>query len=134
MILRWFYDYIITATNYKMTVDGFSGDTGNSLQSPKPAYYQSGMQFSTYDRDNDNWAENNCATMFGGGGFWYNNCWYTSPNAAYNTLIVWDVQPSGMECNNNHCQMGIVRLMIKELSSVTGGDQWSTLTQQNSEL
>ncbi|XP_064634718.1 fibrinogen gamma chain-like isoform X2 [Lineus longissimus] len=32
-----------------------------------------GMPFTTYDNDQDNWANGNCANEFGGG-WWYNNC------------------------------------------------------------
>lgn len=43
------------------------GNTGDALGS------HSGLQFSTYDQDNDDFSEGHCAQS-GGGGWWYHNC------------------------------------------------------------
>jgi len=52
---------------YTLTARGFrDGGIGNSLR------YHSGRPFSTYDRDNDAWA-NNCASYFHGA-WWYGAC------------------------------------------------------------
>ena len=65
---------------YRLEMSGYSGDAGDSLQWEGDKfsdgkfgfYYQNGMKFSTYDRENDkctcNCAENN------GGGWWYKSC------------------------------------------------------------
>ena len=54
-----------SSTNYTLTIDGWSGDTGYD-----PMEYHNGRQFSTYDADNDGWVGDNCASVFGGG-FWF---------------------------------------------------------------
>ena len=52
-----------------------------------------GMQFSTYDKDNDNFASVQCAVMFKGG-WWHNACHKSSLNGLYGDTafgqgIVW---------------------------------------------
>ena len=42
-----------------------------------------GMQFSTWDRDNDNWGNGNCVTHYGGHGWWYNSCFNCKLNGPY---------------------------------------------------
>ncbi|VDI21423.1 ficolin [Mytilus galloprovincialis] len=63
------------SSNYPLTVVGYSGDAGNSMQ------VANGMKFSTHDVDNDG-APGSCAKSFKGG-FWYNNCHYANPNGEY---------------------------------------------------
>jgi len=68
---------------YRLEVSGYSGDAGDSLQYEGEyngdgffgSYYHNGMKFTTYDQDNDHntW---NCASSRGGG-WWYNNCYWT---------------------------------------------------------
>ena len=56
-----------SSTNYKLTVGGWSGDTG------KDAWlFSNGLQFSTYDADHDTYS-GNCANVYGGG-FWFGYC------------------------------------------------------------
>ena len=45
-----------STTEYTITVEGYSGDAGESL-----AYCHNGMKFSTQDRDNDQFIGGNCA-------------------------------------------------------------------------
>ena len=63
------------ATNYTLRVSGFSGNVGDSLSS------HSDFPFSTYDRDNDNYA-GNCAELFKGG-WWYTACHSSNLNGLY---------------------------------------------------
>jgi len=61
---------------YTLTARGFrDGGIGNSLS------YHSGRPFSTYDRDNDAWA-NNCASYFHGA-WWYGACHHSNLNGKY---------------------------------------------------
>jgi len=64
------------AHKYTLTARGFrDGGIGNSLR------YHSGRPFSTYDRDNDAWA-NNCASYFHGA-WWYGACHHSNLNGRY---------------------------------------------------
>jgi len=65
---------------YRLNVNGYSGDAGDALQFEGDyngngcvgCYYHDGMNFTTYDQDND-LSDGNCAPTRGGG-WWYNNC------------------------------------------------------------
>ena len=63
--------------NYVLTVDGYSGDAGDSLS------YHDGLQFSTKDRDNDKWPYS-CSQSWKGG-WWYKTCLKTNLNGLYST-------------------------------------------------
>ena len=52
--------------NYRMGVSGYTGTAGDALS------YNSGSEFTTYDRDNDR-VSHNCA-VYNGGGSWYSHC------------------------------------------------------------
>ena len=41
-----------------------------------------GQNFSTIDRDNDNWHDS-CSQLFGGSGWWRNACHYSDLNGIY---------------------------------------------------
>ena len=73
------------------------------------------MGFSTYDQDNDNNANMNCAQMYGGG-WWYNDCSGTSLNGDFPTTMIWS-SPEFLAFNPvTSCEM-----MIKEISSPDSG-------------
>jgi len=55
------------SSNYTLHMSGYSGDGGDGFG------YHNGMMFTTYDRDNDKWSSNNCAS-YDGAGFWYKSC------------------------------------------------------------
>ena len=61
------------ANNYTLRVASYSGNAGDSMS------YHNGMMFSTYDRDNDNLNDVDCAQKYAGG-FWYNSCYYAGVN------------------------------------------------------
>ena len=65
-----------STTDYKLTVSGHSGTAPDSLS------WHSGMKFSTYDRDKDNWPGGNCAVNHRGA-FWYNKCYRVNINGKY---------------------------------------------------
>ena len=60
--------------NYRMYVSGYSGDASDSFSS------NSGTEFSTYDRDNDQ-VTYNCA-VHTAGGFWHRRCTSADVNSA----------------------------------------------------
>ena len=73
-----FYDVFSVgdaSTNYRLTVSGFTGNCGDSLE------YHNGRMFTTTDRDNDASTES-CAQKFKGG-FWYNTCRHANPTGRY---------------------------------------------------
>jgi len=82
--LSWYWaEYIRFAVhdelrNYQIQVSGFSGNVGGDAFGS-----QSGMMFTTYDRDNDPWKASkygdNCA-VYNGAGFWHNACTACSVN------------------------------------------------------
>ncbi|XP_044193612.1 microfibril-associated glycoprotein 4-like [Thunnus albacares] len=62
---------------YRLHVSGFTdGGAGDSLS------YHSGQKFTTFDKDQDNWADGNCARDRLGA-FWYNDCHDANPNGVY---------------------------------------------------
>ena len=64
------------STEYILTVGGYSGTAGNSLD------HHNGSRFSTRDNDNDAWSGINCAQEFTGA-WWYNACAYSNLNGRY---------------------------------------------------
>ena len=69
------------STEYILTVGGYSGTAGNSLNTGN-RYSHNGMRFSTRDNDNDKYGGVNCAQSFTGG-WWYNHCYYSNLNGRY---------------------------------------------------
>src|SRR6218665_1675515 len=59
---------------YTIHVSGFVGDAGDQFNYMNPNGTQNGMNFTTWDSDNDRASEINCAAATGKGGWWYNNC------------------------------------------------------------
>ncbi|XP_061185772.1 ficolin-2-like [Saccostrea echinata] len=60
---------------YRLHTSGYSGNAGNSLE------YHDGMDFSTYDKDNDLW-QYNCG-LARRGGWWYRSCHKSNLNGEY---------------------------------------------------
>ncbi|KAL5012387.1 hypothetical protein ScPMuIL_010938 [Solemya velum] len=73
-----FFDVAGSASNYGLTVSGYSGTAGDSLSD------HSGTDFSTHDSDNDPISGQNCAQDYKGG-WWYtnNNCHVSNLNGLY---------------------------------------------------
>jgi Fibrinogen beta and gamma chains, C-terminal globular domain len=88
-------------TNYRMYVSGYSGNATDSFT------YQSGMIFTTKDRDNDLWG-NNCA-VYEGGGFWYKDCAMANVAAEIGTGndFCWHNLPTGSSWQLSLSQMWI---------------------------
>nr|XP_019966000.1 PREDICTED: microfibril-associated glycoprotein 4-like [Paralichthys olivaceus] len=61
---------------YRLSVSGFTnGPAGDALA------YSNGMNFTTFDRDQDYWYDN-CAKRYLGA-FWYRDCHQANPNGVY---------------------------------------------------
>ena len=45
------------SSNYKMTVSGYHGNGGDSFITKHGDYTRNGMQFSTFDQDNDQYSK-----------------------------------------------------------------------------
>ena len=70
--------------NYRLSISGFTGITPTD---PFTTHNINGLQFTTYDRDNDEWSSNNCAVKGHGstapGGWWYSRCFHINLNYNY---------------------------------------------------
>ncbi|CAG5126900.1 unnamed protein product [Candidula unifasciata] len=60
---------------YAITISGYSGNVYDSLS------FHNGNKFSTFDRDNDRWADN-CARLYHGA-WWYGDCYHSNLNGAW---------------------------------------------------
>jgi len=90
------------ASNYVLSVGGYSGDAGDAMTAPAQArWVADGEMFSTQDRDNDDWVGISCATA-DTNGWWYGQCTACSLNHVTGFSIwttggpVYDVQASRM--------------------------------------
>ena len=73
--------------NYRLNISGF---TGISPYDPTTTTF--GQQFTTYDRDNDQWNNGNCALHGHGGqsgGWWHSDCNRINLNYNYNHTGRW---------------------------------------------
>ena len=78
-------------------MSGFLGNAGFDAFG-----YSTGMMFTTYDRDNDQWAHsdpiynNNCAVVHGSG-FWYKGCAHCRVNSVRGVSgdFAWSYLPGG---------------------------------------
>ncbi|XP_033643308.1 microfibril-associated glycoprotein 4-like [Asterias rubens] len=70
--------FTVTGDLYTLTAEDFdeSSTAGDGLA------YQTGMDFTTIDRDNDEASGGNCAEWMRGG-FWFNYCHTANPNGPY---------------------------------------------------
>ncbi|ESO01715.1 hypothetical protein HELRODRAFT_81646 [Helobdella robusta] len=72
---------------YSLVVFGYSGDNEDVLNSPYNALMiQNGMQFTTFDKDNDLAPTENCAAGSYGGN-WYKNCYLINLNGVYGSSL-----------------------------------------------
>ena len=66
------------ANFYRILVSGYSGDSGDVMNSGCGEGVANGMNFTTFDRDNDR-KDYNCAQVYGGG-WWHNACFCLNLN------------------------------------------------------
>ncbi|XP_045625344.1 tenascin-N [Procambarus clarkii] len=64
---------------YELSVGGYneSSTGGDAME------YHNGMDFTTYDSDNDGATGGSCSEWSGGGGWWFNFCYYSNPTGIY---------------------------------------------------
>ena len=67
---------------YRLHVTGYSGTAGDSFGE------HAGMQFSTFDSDNDKYGGGSCA-IWCKGGWWYTYCYDVDLNGPYNEGVTW---------------------------------------------
>ena len=60
-----------SSVNYKLHISGYSGTAGDSFTT---GVNINGMQFSTKDRDNDQWRGGSCSHKWRANGWWFNSC------------------------------------------------------------
>jgi ficolin len=65
-----------SSRKYTLIIGGYSGDAGDSMA------WQNGMNFTTFDEDNDRHSSINCAITFKGA-WWYNHCHHSNLNGRY---------------------------------------------------
>ncbi|XP_078575691.1 uncharacterized protein LOC144861593, partial [Branchiostoma floridae x Branchiostoma japonicum] len=73
-------------SKYTATIDGYSGDAGDSLDPSDQGgrYSINNTQFSTMDQDNDGVISTDCAGRYGQGGWWYTpGCGWVMLNGQY---------------------------------------------------
>ncbi|XP_035698399.1 uncharacterized protein LOC118431370 [Branchiostoma floridae] len=72
-------------SDYRVSISDYSGDAGDSLTSGGNRFDINGIRFSTSDNDNNPNTRTNCASSFGGGGWWFpDSCGYAFVNGRYN--------------------------------------------------
>jgi len=90
---------------YRLSVSGFSGDTGDALAAPAhSASTGNGMKFTAPGQDNDNDPNGQCAN--GTKGWWFNYCSRSSLNSWQAT--VWNAYTTEMSSN-----VVFSRIMVK---------------------
>ena len=72
--------------NYTLNVTDYDWDS----TLPDEMWYNNGMMFTSYDRDNDKWSGGNCARDRKGG-WWYDHCSHVNPTGLYLCGCVCDV-------------------------------------------
>ncbi|CAL4080395.1 unnamed protein product [Meganyctiphanes norvegica] len=62
---------------YMMSIGLYEGTIGDAMK------YHNGQGFSTIDQDNDDAYDEDCAAIWGGGGWWYRDCYTACLTAPY---------------------------------------------------
>ena len=89
---------------YRLTIGGAKGSTGKDCMA-----FHNGMQFSTYDQDNDK-RNSNCAYGVQGA-WWYNSCYHANLNGPHNP-------PSWLGVGKRWAKIKMYSGIWQELSSV----------------
>jgi len=104
------------ASHYKLQVSGYSGNAGDSLSNitVEPLTIQNGMNFLTYDADNDMNDGGSCSALYNNAGWWFNSCLMSCLTGNYNTkAFAW--QPLQTYGNQSQGRLRAARMMIRSL-------------------
>ena len=75
------------STNYTLKLDNFNSSASSAVANQDECksnfLMNANQEFSTFERDNDLYINKHCAQMFGGAGYWYDDCTRVSPNVEY---------------------------------------------------
>ena len=74
------FQVLDASTMYQLNVTEYSGDATDSLINHIESHQ--GRKFTTKDRDNDLWSNNNCAIRYHGA-WWYHSCHRANLNGQY---------------------------------------------------
>ena len=94
-----------SGTNYRLNIAGYTGTAGDSLT------YSNGIQFSTKDRDNDQWGAN-CANDRHGA-WWYKSCGYSNLNGLYRSGLVGDQGVRWLHFLNNDISLRYSQMKLR---------------------
>ena len=99
------------AHNYKNPLYGYSGDNGDTMRvTDSTIWYNNGMNFSTYDYENDQSFFTACASSHKGG-WWYNDCADANFNGEYGVFYYWCPVSTGPTM-----YLTMSRMMIKNVA------------------
>ena len=106
---------------YRLTIGGGQGDGGDGMA------YQNGMQFSTFDADNDNNGDN-CAYK-AQGGWWYNTCYRANLNGPHTIPSLPGVHQKWGRLiwidnvdSDTYSYIPSVEMKVREKTCITAGD------------
>ena len=94
-----------SGTNYRLSIAGYTGTAGDSLTR------HNGMQFSTKDRDNDQW-NGNCAND-DQGAWWHESCGDSNLNGLYRSGLVGSQGIWWRNITNNNISLKFARMKLR---------------------
>ena len=100
---------------YRLHVSGYSGDAGDSMSNITlgTQKQQNGMNFSSYDSDNDKKLAGSCAVSTSAS-WWFGNCLYSCLTCVYgsDTFSWYSLDSYGLE---NTGKLRAARMMIRSI-------------------
>ena len=100
----------VSVVSYKIHIGGYSGDIGDGFLAGTNQNIN-GMNFTTYDSDNNRYPLNCAGTKIQhGGGWWYNGCAYGEVNGAGKYFRWWWSSTEGIA-------LQIGRMMVKQVDT-----------------
>lgn len=103
---------------YTIHLSGYSGNAGDSLTNTSTGVgydvNHNGMNFTTYDSDNDNMIPDGSCAVKTKGSWWFNNCWYSLLTGQFATQYMswYTLHDSGIQ---NNGRLRATRMMIRSI-------------------